>query len=547
MTATAEDTPAEDTYDYIVAGAGSAGCVLAARLSESGKYRVLLLEAGGKDRSLWIHLPIGTGKLFANPAVNWMFNSEPEAELQGRQMYEPCGKVLGGSSSINGMLYMRGHPADYDEWRQRGCAGWDWDGVLPYFRRAENQSRGADAFHGGDGPLRVTDHPVRWELAERWIAAGIEAGLPANDDFNGSAQEGIGRLQNTMNSHRRWSTAVAYLRPAARRRNLTVSTHSMATRVLLEQGRAIGVAYLKDGVAKIARARGEVIVSGGTFNSPKLLQLSGVGPADALQTLGIPVVRDLPAVGAHLQDHFCIRMQYRCSGLLTMNDIANNVWRRAGAGIQYALSRSGPLASNGIAGNAFARSDRRLERPDLQLSLSAWSFAARDKGGIRPHTFPGFSVNAVHLATDSRGNVSLRSSDALAPPVIRFNFLRTRHDIQALTAGMRLTRAICQQPALAPYIAEEIYPGPAVESDADFEASIRELGRSNLHPVGTCRMGPDDQSVVDPRLRVWGLRGLRVVDGSVMPKLPAGNTNAPIIMIAEKASGMILDDALATH
>jgi choline dehydrogenase len=538
-------TIGENTFDYIVTGAGSAGCVIAARLSESGRYRVLLLEAGDRDRNLWIHVPMGYARLFANPRLNWMYESEPEPELQGRTMYQPRGKVLGGTSSINGMVYMRGNRADYDEWRQRGCTGWDWESVLPYFKKAEDQERGADAFHGVGGPLHVSDQAVRWELADRWVAAAIEAGLPANNDFNGARQDGAGHFQSTTKRSRRWSTAAAYLRSARRRHNLTVRTNAYATRVLIEDGRAAGVSFVNSGVPETARVHGEVIVCGGVFNSPQLLQLSGLGPAELLQEFGIPVIRDMPAVGADLQDHFYVRLAFRCTRSITMNDVANSFVRRTAAGVHYALFRSGPLASNGVCAGAFARSDARLDRPDLQLNFTTWSYAGRDRKGVRAHPFPGFSVSAVHLRPEGRGSVRLRSPNPLAPPAIRFNFLRTRGDVQALTTGMRLARKIAQQPALADYVAEEILPGPRVSTDAEFEATIRANGMSNLHPVGTCRMGGDEAAVLDARLQVRGVERLRVADASIMPSVPAGNTNAPSIMIGEKASDMILEDARA--
>ena len=535
--------PIEDAYDYIVTGAGSAGCAVAARLSESGRHRVLLLEAGGEDRYPWIHVPMGYSRLFSNPRVNWMYESEPEPELEGRSMYQPRGKVLGGTSSINGMVYMRGNPADYDEWRQRGCTGWDWDSVLPYFRKAEDQERGEDPFHGVGGPLRVSDQPARFELAEHWIAAAIEAGLPANNDFNNGQQEGAGPFQSTTNRRRRWSTAAAYLRPARGRKNLTVATNSLATRVVIDNDRATGVEFIRNGAKETAQARGEVIVCGGVYNSPQLLQLSGLGPGELLHGLGIPVVRDMPAVGADLQDHFYVRLAFRCTKPITLNDVANNPLRKVTAGLQYMLFRTGPLATNGICAGGFARSDQRLERPDIQLNFSLWSFAERTRKGVYPHPFPGFTVSAVHLRPDARGEVRLKSADPFAPPAIRFNFLKTNYDLRALTAGMRLARKIVNQPALSDYVADELIPGKDVNTDAEFEAAIRKNGISNLHPVGTCRMGADEAAVLDPRLRVRGVGHLRVVDASVMPSVPAGNTNAPSIMIGEKASDMILEDA----
>jgi choline dehydrogenase len=532
-------------FDYIVTGAGSAGCAIAARLSESGRYRVLLLEAGPEDKGFWIHVPIGYSRLFANPKINWMFESEPEPELEGRTMYQPRGKVLGGTSSINGMVYMRGNPADYDHWRQRGCEGWDWDSVLPYFKKAEDQERGGDAFHGSGGPLRVSDQAVHWELGDHFIAAALEAGLPANNDFNDGEQEGAGPFQNTTNRQQRWSTATAYLRPARNRGNLVVRTNAQATRIHIENGKACGVEFASGGVIHLARARGEIIVCGGVYGSPQLLQLSGLGPAAMLTQFGIPVVRDMPGVGADLQDHFYVRLAFRCTQPITLNDIANSPVKKLIAGMQYVFFKTGPLTSNGICAGGFAKSDPRLERPDIQLNFSVWSFADRNRAGVVPHPFPGFTISAVHLRPDARGEVRLKSPDPLAAPSIRFNFLKSQYDLQALTAGMRLARKITTQPAMMPYVAEELLPGPQVESDAEFEASIRRNGVSNLHPVGTCRMGADPAAVCDPRLRVNGIPGLRVVDASVMPSVPAGNTNAPTIMIAERASDMILEDARA--
>src|SRR5579862_5313233 len=531
------------TFDYIVTGAGSAGCCMAARLSENGRHRVLLLEAGPDDRYWWIHVPIGYSRLFANPRINWMFETEPE--LEGRSMYQPRGKVLGGTSSINGMVYMRGNPADYDLWRQRGCTGWDWDSVLPYFRKAEDQERGPDSAHGSGGPLRVSDQAIHWELGDHFIAAALEAGLPANNDFNDGEQEGAGPFQNTTNRKRRWSTATAYLKPARGRANLTVRTNSHATRIVVADGRASGVEFLCDGVPHVAHAEGEIVVCGGVYGSPQLLQLSGIGPAEQSQKFGIPVVRDLPGVGAELQDHFYVRLAYRCTQPMTLNDIANSPVKKLVAGLQYVLFKKGPLTSNGICAGGFAKSDPRLERPDIQLNFSVWSFAERTNRGVVPHPFPGFTISAVHLRPDARGSVMLKSPDPLAAPSIRFNFLRTAYDLEALTAGMRLARDITRRPAMAPYVAEELLPGAQVESDAEFAASIRKNGVSNLHPVGTCRMGADPAAVCDPRLRVNGIAGLRVVDASVMPSVPAGNTNAPTIMIAEKAADMMLADARA--
>lgn len=532
-----------DTYDYIVVGAGSAGCVVAARLSEDRRYRVLLLEAGGTDSNPWIHVPMGYPKVYANPRFNWMHESEPEPGLAGRRIFQPRGMVLGGTSAINAMVYMRGHPADYDGWSAGGCIGWGWDGVLPYFKKAENQENGANAFHGTGGPLRVSNQPVRLEIAEQWIRAALEAGLPANDDFNDGLQDGAGHFQCTMNRRRRVSTATAYLKPARNRPNLTIETKARVARILIEQGKAAGVAYVRNGVPRTARACGEVIVCGGVFNSPKLLQLSGLGPADLLCNLGIPLIRDLPGVGANLQDHFSVRCNYRCTKPITLNDIGNSFWRRVVAGAQYLLFRNGPLASTGIVAGGYVRSDPARDRPDIQLTCCAFSYSGRDSKGAIPHPFSGFSVVAVQILPTSRGQLRIQSSDPMAPPAFVSNFLGTEEDVRSTTAGVRWARRIAQQPALAPYVAEEIFPGPTVSTDAEIENAIRQQGGSGQHAVGTCRMGTDAHAVVDPRLRVHGVRQLRVIDASVMPSVTAGNTNAPTIMIAEKGAAMILEDA----
>jgi len=531
-----------EAFDFIVTGAGSAGCAVAGRLSESGKYRVLLLEAGGPDRNPWIHIPLGYTKTYTNPRLNWMFETEPEAQLNGRTLYQPRGKVLGGTSSINGMVYMRGTPTDYDNWRQRGCEGWDWDSVLPFFKKAENQERGADEHHGTGGPLNVSN-PVRCPLGDAMVEAAVQAGIPANDDFNGPRQEGAGYYQTTTTSRRRWSSARAYLRDAKRRPNLTVATKAHATRVLIENGRAVGVEYRTPQGLVTARCRGEIIVSGGVYGSPQLLQLSGLGPAELLRQHGIPVVHDMPGVGSHLHDHFNTYLVYRCSQPVTINDLAMSGMRKLTAGVQYALTRSGHLSNAGIYAGAFVRSDPRLEQPDLQINMFGWSALERLRTGIKPHPFSAFTLSPVHLRPEGRGTVRIKSPDPLAPPAIQFNFLASDYDFQALIYGTRLSRKIAAQPALKPFVVEEVLPGPAVQTDDDIIEEIRVRGVSNLHPVGTCRMGRETDAVVDPRLKVYGVEGLRVADASIMPQVPGGNTNAPSIMIGEKASDMILEDA----
>jgi choline dehydrogenase len=529
----------EDIYDFIVTGAGSAGCAVAGRLSEDGRYRVLLLEAGPRDTYPWIHIPLGYHKTFNNPKVNWMFDSEPEPELNNRVMYQPRGKVLGGTSSINGMVYMRGNAADYDEWRQRGCEGWDYESVLPYFRKAEDNERGADTFHGTGGPLKVQDHAWQPTLAKAMHDAAVEAGIPPNPDFNGAQQEGVGYYQTTINNSRRWSSARAYLKNARQRANLAIATSAHATRVLIENGRAVGVQYRTPGGLATARATREVIVSGGVYGSPQLLMLSGLGPAEHLRQHGIEVVRDMPGVGGNLHDHFNTYIAYKCAQPVTMNDLVNSLPRRLWAGMQYVLGRTGPLASMGLYVGAFTRSDRRLERPDLQINMFAWAIKTRDRHGVVAQPFSAFGLSPVHLTPEGRGTVRLKSADPLMAPEIRFNFLKTANDWNAMLKGMAICREIARQPALQPFIVEEIMPGPAVTEDGDMRAYLRATGVSNLHPVGTCRMGHGPADVVDPQLRVHGVAGLRVADASIMPSIVAGNTNAPSIMIGEKCADLV--------
>jgi choline dehydrogenase len=535
----------EQPFDFIVTGAGSAGCAVAARISESGRFRVLLLEAGPRDAYPWIHIPLGYHKLFTHARYNWKFESEPVPGLNGRTSYQPRGRMLGGTSSLNGMVYMRGTPSDYDGWRQRGCEGWDFAGVLPFFKKAENQQRGASELHGVGGPLEVGDQGFQHKLVAALIAASVEAGLPRNADFNGATQEGVGRYQVTANAGRRCSAAVAYLRPARRRANLMVVPNAHATRILIAGGRAVGVEYRARSGLRTARCSGEVIVSGGVYGSPQLLLLSGIGPGAHLQEMGIPLVHELAAVGANLHDHFNSYVAFRCARPITLNDFAVSPMRKLAAGLQYALSRRGHLAGNGLYAGAFARSDPRFERPDLQLNFFLWSIDRRDGSGVHVHKFPGFSLSPVHLRPEGRGSVRLRSPDPLAPPSIRFAFLATAYDVEAMLQGMRLARRIAAQPALRPYVVAEVLPGEGVQDDSLLVEDLRKRGVSNLHPVGTCRMGHGADAVVDPRLRVHGLRALRVVDASIMPQIVAGNTNAPTIMIGEKAAAMILEDARA--
>ncbi len=532
-----------ETFDYIVTGAGSAGCAVAARLSESGSYRVLLLEAGRRDNYPWIHIPVGYHKLFTHDTYNWKFESEPVVGLNGRTSYQPRGKMLGGTSSLNGMVYMRGTAADYDGWRQLGCVGWDYESVLPFFRKAEDQDRGEDEFHGVGGPLKVTDAHYKHEIIDAIIEGAVQAGIPRNADFNGATQEGVGYYQATVGKGRRWSASVAYLWPARGRRNLVVTPSAHATRILIENGRAVGVEYRTPRGLVTARAKAEVIVSGGVYGSPQLLLLSGIGPAAHLKEMGIDVVHNLATVGANLHDHFNSYVAWRTTKAGTFNELHRSPVRKLTAGIQYMLGRGGPLTAIGTIAGILTRTDPRFDRPDLQINTYLWSIETRDHTGMHPHKFPGFSMAPVHLRPEGRGRVSLKSADPLGPPKIEFKFLETAHDIDAMLYGVRLARRIAAQPALAPYVAQEVVPGPAVQSEDQLIADVRNRGVSNLHPVGTCRMGTGSDAVVDPRLRVLGIKGLRVADASIMPQVIGGNTNAPSIMIGEKCAAMVLEDA----
>jgi choline dehydrogenase len=529
-------------YDFIVIGAGSAGSVLAARLSESGRKKVLLLEAGPKDRSPWIHLPMGYSKLFTDSRYNWMYESEPETTLGERVLYQPRGKVLGGSSSINGMMYVRGNARDFDDWAKAGCDGWSYDEVLPYFRKSEDQSRGANHWHGVGGPLKVSDQSFDHELPKALCVAAQQAGLERNDDFNGAGQDGFGYYQMNIHNGRRWSTARGYLAPARKRANLRIITGARVERIVVEDRVATGVLFSHHGQRRIAAA-GEVILSAGTIASPQLLMVSGIGAAGPLRELGIDCAHDLPDVGSNLQDHTCIQLMFRCTKPITVNDIANSWLRRLGVGLQYAVSRTGYLAETGIYVGGFARSDETQDRPDIQMAMAAWSVAERTAKGARPHPFSGFSFSPEHVNPDARGAVTLRAADAVVPPRISFNFFQSDYDIRAMTFGIRLVRRISEQPAMKPYVASELQPGKDVQTDDEILEFIRQKAGSDIHAVGTCRMGTDAGAVVDPRLRVNGIRGLRVADASIMPRVVRGNTHAAVVMIAEKAADMILADA----
>jgi choline dehydrogenase len=531
------------SFDYIVVGAGSAGCVLANRLTASGRHRVLLLEAGGRDRNVWIHIPLGYGKLFNDARVNWLYSTEPEPDMANRTLIQPRGKVLGGSSSINGLLYIRGQRQDFDHWRQLGNAGWSFEDVLPFFRRSEDQERGADALHGSGGPLAVSNVSEPHPLCEAFIEAAQQAGFPRNDDFNGPSQEGAGYFQLTARNGRRCSAAVGYLREAKRRPNLKVVTDALATRILFSGRRATGVEYRVGDTTHVAHANGEVIVAGGAFNSPQLLQLSGLGPAALLQAHDIPVIADMPGVGADLQDHLQVRMQYRCTEPITMNDVINSWWHRMAAGLRYVLLRKGLLTIGAGYAGGFFRTRPDMETPDVQAHFIIFS---GDSAGAALHPFPGFIASICQLRPQSRGFVRIKSADPAMPPAIQPRYLSSAFDCDTVVAGMKLLRGIMRQPAMRRYIAEERVPKPDCVSDEDLLAYARATGSTVFHPTSTCRMGQDATAVVDERLRVRGIERLRVVDASIMPTVVSGNTNAAAVMIGEKGADMILRDAQAS-
>jgi choline dehydrogenase len=532
----------DGSFDYIVVGAGSSGCVLANRLTANGKHRVLLIEAGGEDRNLWIHVPIGYAKLFSDARHNWLYNSEPEPGLNGRQIIQPRGKVMGGSSSINGLLYIRGQAEDFDHWRQLGNAGWSFADVLPYFRRAEDQERGEDELHGVGGPLSVRDVSEGHPLCDAFIDACEQAGLPRTEDFNGPSQEGAGYFQLTTRKGRRWSTARGYLAPARRRGNLSVVSNALTTRILFEGRRATGVECRRDGTTHTAHANAEVILASGAFNSPQLLQLSGVGPADLLQQHGIKVVADMKGVGADLQDHYQARFNYRCTEPITMNDMMGSMAGRVAAGLRYALFRKGFLTIGAGYAGGFFRTDPSLPTPDVQFHFILFS---ADAVGQKLHPWPGFLSSICQLRPESRGFVRIKSADPTQAPAIQPRYMTAPHDRDVMVAGMKLLRNVMRQPALARYIVEELAPGAKVASDADYLEFAKQKGTTVFHPTSTCRMGSDVTAVTDERLRVRGFQGLRVADGSIMPTVVSGNTNAACVMIGEKASDMILEDARA--
>ena len=532
-------------YDYIIVGAGSAGCVLANRLTADGRYSVLLLEAGPPDAYPWIHVPIGYAKTMFDARYNWCFYTEPDPGMNGRKIYWPRGKTLGGSSSINGLIYVRGQREDYDRWAAAGNAGWSYDDVLPYFKRLEHSVGGDPAYHGRDGPLWCSPIGRRHELIDAVIAGAGELGIARNDDFNGAAQEGAGYYHLSTRRGWRCSTAVAYLKPARRRENLRIETGTQATRIAFNGRRAGGVSYRRRGDEHTARARREVLLCAGALQTPQLLQLSGVGPEALLRSFGIPVVHELPGVGENLQDHLQARVIYECTRPITTNDDLASFWRTIGMGIDYLFTRDGPMAVGINQGGIFARACPDATTPDVQFHIATLS---SDMAGSPTHAFSGFTMSVCQLRPQSRGWVRIRSADPLTAPAMQANYLSTQADRETLIAGIRLARRLAATGALSPYVKCEYRPGPDVESDADLLEFARNTGGTIFHPSGTCKMGEarDRHAVVDPELRVHGVEGVRVVDCSIMPTLTSGNTNVPVIMIAEKAADLILRDANAS-
>ncbi|MBM6578763.1 GMC family oxidoreductase N-terminal domain-containing protein [Microvirga sp. BT689] len=530
-----------ETFDYVIIGAGSAGCVLANRLSKDPHNSVCLLEAGGKDNWIWFHIPVGYLFAIGNPRADWMFKTEAEAGLNGRILNYPRGKVLGGCSAINAMIYMRGQREDYDNWRQMGLAGWGWDDVRPIFRQHVDHYLGAGEHHGAGGEWRVEEPRMRWEILDSFIEAAVEAGIPRVSDFNTGSNEGISYFHVNQKNGRRWSAARGFLRPALSRPNLKVETHAHATRILFEGRRAIGVEILQNGNLRRILARKEVVLSAGAIASPQLLQLSGIGNGAVLQEHGIEVTHHLPGVGENLQDHLQLRPIYKVSGVRTLNEEYRSLFKKGQMALEYALFRKGPLTMAPSQLGAFTRSSPDYATPNLQFHIQPLSL---DKFGEDPHPFPAFTASVCNLRPTSRGTVRVRSGKAGEPPFIRPNYLSTEEDQRVAVDALRLVRRIVAMPALQKYRPEEYKPGAQINSDDELLNGARDIGTTIFHPVGTAKMGidSDPMAVTDERLKVRGIEGLRVIDASIMPAITSGNTNSPTLMIADKGASMILED-----
>lgn len=533
-----------ETFDYVIVGAGSAGCVLANRLTENSADTVCLLEGGGRDNWIWFHIPVGYLFAIGNPRSDWMFKTEPVPGLNGRILNYPRGKVIGGCSAINAMIYMRGQRTDYDRWRQLGLTGWGWDDVKPFFLKQEDHFLGANEHHGSGGEWRVDQPRMRWDILDAFADAAVESGIPRTADFNTGDNEGIDYFQINQKNGRRWSAARGFLRPALRRSNLKLETGALASRILFEDGRAVGVTFLQNGETKQVRARREVILSAGAIATPKLLQLSGIGPGDLLQQHGIEVLRDLPGVGANLQDHLQLRPIYKVENVRTLNEQYGSILRKALMAADYGFRRRGPLTMAPSQLGAFTRSSAEYETPNLQFHVQPLSL---DKFGDAPHPFPAFTASVCNLRPTSRGTVEIRSVDPAAAPAIQPNYLSTVEDQRVAIDALRLVRRVVSAPSLQKFRPQEYKPGAHLTHDDELLNAAADVGTTIFHPVGTVKMGLDDDpmAALDHRLNLRGVSGLRVVDASVMPTITSGNTNAPTMMIAEKAAAMIREDRKA--